>query len=1046
LRSYKAYNEGIRSTMDTLNSEEENRLHNYYSMKMKYTGRVEKRSIVQKVYAMVWCLLITSTFLTNSVWAQTESYTWNNVAIGGGGFVSGIIASKTKQGLIYARTDVGGAYRWDADNSKWIPLLDWTSEDQVGYQGVESLATDPVEPNKVYMLVGTSYFNNGKTAILRSSDYGNTFSITDVTSQFKAHGNGMGRQTGEKLVVDPNSNNILLCGTRYNGLFKSTDSGVTWTRLSGLNITTTPTPTSTNSASDANGISFVVLDPSTGSSGSATQTIIAGVSRTGDNNLYRSDDGGATFSAITSAPTSLMPHRAVLASDRNLYITYATGLGPWDVQGSGQIWKYNLQSGTWTNITPSFSGSFGGISVDPANPNRLVASTVNIYYTQDKTYGSYGDRMFLSTDGGTTWTDVVDRGFSVDPQGVTWINGQSIHWAGSIEFDPFDTQKVWVISGNGVFQTDNIDATAGVWKFQVKELEETVLLDIVSIPNGPMVSVIGDYDGFRHTDVTQYAPRHTPSVGTTTGIAYASLNPNIMLRAGAKTVNSVQVGALFYSTDMGISWTECATTKGYRGNIAIAADGGTFLHCPEGSSITYRSVDQGKTWTAVTGLSISNARPVADPLVPAKFYAYNSSSGALFVSTNGGTSFISSGTPGASGSAIIRTAPYREGDVWVPLYSGGLTRSTNSGQTFVKLSNVTYCAAVGFGKAASGQSYPAIYIWGTVNSIRGVHRSTDEGATWTRVNDDDHQYGGLANGQAIIGDMNVFGRFYMSASGRGIIYGESSETCVPTNIIPYISVNGETASETAYTSVVNGATVKLSPEPTSGGSWSWTGPNSFTSSDREVSIANIQSSAIYTATYTDANGCVSAAQTFALAVVAQAVLVKSISVKGTGDLATIDQKSGTLQLVATVSPVNATNQSVTWSIPNNTGIATISSTGLLTAVGDGVATVRATAKDGSGIYGEVAITITNQTVTSIEEDISARFGIYPNPVSTTLTIDNASTVKQVTFHDLRGQQIKSLSNNKSSLIISLDNVPAGVYIMELTDSKNIRYVKRVVKY
>ena len=100
---------------------------------------------------------MTSAVSMNCAWAQTESYTWDNVAIGGGGFVSGIITSKTKQGLIYARTDVGGAYRWDADNSKWIPLLDWTSEDQVGYQGVESLATDPVEPNKVYMLVGTSY-------------------------------------------------------------------------------------------------------------------------------------------------------------------------------------------------------------------------------------------------------------------------------------------------------------------------------------------------------------------------------------------------------------------------------------------------------------------------------------------------------------------------------------------------------------------------------------------------------------------------------------------------------------------------------------------------------------------------------------------------------------------------------------------------------------------------------------------------------------------------------------------------------------------------
>jgi hypothetical protein len=41
--------------------------------------------------------------------------------------------------------------------------------------------------------VRISYFNGGKTAILRSGDYGKTYAISDVTSQFKTNGNGMGR-------------------------------------------------------------------------------------------------------------------------------------------------------------------------------------------------------------------------------------------------------------------------------------------------------------------------------------------------------------------------------------------------------------------------------------------------------------------------------------------------------------------------------------------------------------------------------------------------------------------------------------------------------------------------------------------------------------------------------------------------------------------------------------------------------------------------------------------------------------------------------------
>jgi len=133
------------------------------------------------------CLLfVTIVFHGYEVKAQTTAYTWKNVAIGGGGFVSAIIPSKKEQNLVYARTDVGGAYRWNASTSSWVPLLDWVSEDQVGFLGVEALAIDPQLPNRVYMLVGISYFNNGKTAILRSNDYGNTFTVTSLPSAANA--------------------------------------------------------------------------------------------------------------------------------------------------------------------------------------------------------------------------------------------------------------------------------------------------------------------------------------------------------------------------------------------------------------------------------------------------------------------------------------------------------------------------------------------------------------------------------------------------------------------------------------------------------------------------------------------------------------------------------------------------------------------------------------------------------------------------------------------------------------------------------------------
>lgn len=94
---------------------------------------------------------------------NASGYRWGSVQIGGGGFVSGLIPPRDRAGAWYARTDVGGAYRYDADAQRWAPLLDWVSDEQTGFLGVESIALDPHEPSRVYLLVGISYFQQGRT-------------------------------------------------------------------------------------------------------------------------------------------------------------------------------------------------------------------------------------------------------------------------------------------------------------------------------------------------------------------------------------------------------------------------------------------------------------------------------------------------------------------------------------------------------------------------------------------------------------------------------------------------------------------------------------------------------------------------------------------------------------------------------------------------------------------------------------------------------------------------------------------------------------------
>ncbi|SFU93555.1 sialidase family protein [Pseudoduganella namucuonensis] len=690
--------------------------------------------------------------------SSAAAYTWDNVAIGGGGFVSSVIPSKTEQGMVYARTDVGGAYRWDKTALKWKPMLDWVSENETGYLGVDSLAVDPKNAAKVYMLAGISYFNGGKTVILRSSDYGQTYAITDVTAQFKTHGNGMGRQNGERLVVDPGTSSTLYVGTRWNGLFKSVDSGATWNRMTALNVTTTP-----NEA----GISFVLPDPHSLFNGVA-QRILVGVSRYGSvgTNLYVTNNAGATFTAVSGSPSDLMPQRAVYDGAGNMFITYGNGAGPHghpsqpEPMDQGKIYKYSVGTGAMTNVTPAgINRAFSGISVANGNSQRLVASTTNTYMQQGS---AWGDRVYISTNGGASWTDVIARGYAMDTGGVSWISTESIHWAGSIEFDPYDSKSVWVTSGNGIFKTSDIDATTTTWRFDVKGLEETVPLNLVSVPGGPVVSVIGDYDGFRHTNVASYAPIHAPRMGTTIGLAHAVGNNGAMVRTGN--------GSMYYTWDGGTSWTKSPVMNGTFGQVALSANGGTLLHSPQGSTTSYRSWNMGSSWTAISGLSTADLRPVGDTVNSNKFYAYNN--GTMMVSTDGGASFQARGTMASGGSNLIRVAPGREGDIWVPLNGGGLARSTNSGTSFSTISGVSNCAAVGFGKADVGATYPTVYIWGTVGGVRGLFRSTNTGASWVRVNDDAHEYGGPGNGNFVVGDMNTFGVVYMSTAGRGIVVGK----------------------------------------------------------------------------------------------------------------------------------------------------------------------------------------------------------------------------------------------------------------------------------
>lgn len=684
-------------------------------------------------------------------------WSYGQVEIGGGGFVTGVF-STCEENVYYARTDVGGAYRWDEAAQQWKSLSYWVTDEDKGLLGIDGLAVDPNDASKLYLLAGTEYFSGGKTAILISDNYGETFTVVDVTDKIKAHGNGMGRGNGERIAVDPHNGSIIFVGGRTGGMLKSTDGGNTWEQVASFPVTST---------TNGNGINGIVFDPSSEKDG-ASQKIYASVSRNGDDNIFVSEDGGASWNPIKDGNTKLMPQRMKLDSKGNLYVGYATKEGPWNA-GAGALWRYNTD-GSVEDISP-MSVSIGDIVIDPTDDNKLITVSTNNWNEQPN--GAFGDSFFVSTDGGRNWKNII-KDMTMSDGGIPWIAGYAIHWCCSLEINPFNTNEIMVTSGNGIFACDNIWDEHPEFYFNAKGIEEVVPEDIVTMEGYPLVSAIGDYDGFVHNDIKEPAERHKGQIGSCTSIAIAYQNRDYWAKVGG----SESEMALIYSTDGGETWNDITTSPEegkilYRGKLGFTADGSRLFWSSTNSFSAYYTEDFGQTWTKCEGITGKDVYFLGDP--NNSNYVYACGNSAVFLSSDGGKTFSRMAIVSPSFSRLCAD-PSEEGTFYIP-GGAGLYKATNHGENVTLVDGIKYCEAVGLGKAKNDGDPYVIYIYGTPkdSDVKGVYMSEDNGATWVRINDDLHNFGGTGNGVFVSGDMNVYGRCYMSTVGLGIAYFDKNE-------------------------------------------------------------------------------------------------------------------------------------------------------------------------------------------------------------------------------------------------------------------------------
>lgn len=695
---------------------------------------------------------------------NTVSTGWEfgQVAMGGGGFVSGVFATSEPE-LYYARTDVGGAYRWDKNKDKWVSVSYSISEDDRGLLGIEGLAFGASDPNRLYLLAGTEYFSDGKTCLMVSDDYGEHFEQIDISGYIRVHGNGMGRGNGERIAVDPKNSDIVYIGGRSGGMLKTTDAGQSFTVLD------MGTDTGTD---NQNGICAILIDPNSGDAESCS-TIYAAISRKKDGNVFRSDDGGASWKPLEGFPKNAMPQRMKLRSDGSVVITFGSAEGPWNAQrGTGGIYVYNPADGSVSEISP-VKQCFGDVVIHPDDPNKMVACSENVYVPQPN--GAWGDEFYVTTDGGASWTYLNDI-MTMSDGGIEWIGAASMHWCSSMCIDPNNPDRVMVVSGNGIFACDNIWSESPEWYFNSKGIEETVPMELVSIKGGKLLTAVMDYDGFAQDSAQEYGKIHSTTAGSMQSIAAAAQAKDVWVKCGGSSDMAGKTG-FWYTLDGGAEWHNSPTTpleskKAYEGSVGVSCDGKTFFYAPGNDMYLYRSTDNGETWEKCEG-----ARSVkyisADPVNPNHIYA--ASGDKLYISDDGGKTFTSNNDVVMFSAARPVVTPDIEGRLYISAM--GLQVSDDGGKTFRKIDTLASCLAYGLGAGKTESDPYAIYIWGKPKGeeIVGLYWSEDEGATWKRINDDNHQFGGPGNGYFVYGDFNVYGRVYMSSVGLGVVYGDLTD-------------------------------------------------------------------------------------------------------------------------------------------------------------------------------------------------------------------------------------------------------------------------------
>ena len=705
-------------------------------------------------------------------------YVWKPLKTGAGGFIIGL--SYHPAGRVrFATTDTYGLYRWS--NNAWVqsftaqsmPASDVRGENG---GGVLAVASAPTDENRAYMAILGRVF--------RSDNQGVTWARTAIPVQ-KFNANDDWRQVNQKLMVDPVNANIVMFGTPENGLWRTINGGSSWTQLS------LPKGKPEKADGTGPGVSAIVFDPSSTTAG-VTQTIYAGSNKNGMYKSINAgltwtrissvvgsglQFNGASLSAgvlYVATNQGAWRYKSGVYERMNVNAAYFDSVIS-DPRKPNQVLAINADNGlyrsldggqNWTLTTRAVAPALNDVPWIPnSEAGQGYFSSAQLIFDPQNV-----NRLWLAQGAGVWFTDTN----ATDT--ITWqIQSRGIEQLVSNDVIAPPGGPVITASWDfGIFAHDNLDVCATT-KLPTNRFNSAWDLDYASSDPKFLVAVVSDHRAYGCYYWCQ--------------VDGQSLQSGYSINGGRTWTVFPRFPAPAYGDLEGIK--PLAANWGF-GNIAVnSGDTQNIVWQPSLNRAAYFTKNRGQTWMPVVLPGTPAGEPgshfqfylrrqvlVADRVTPGVFYLYHSAKG-LYKTINGGTTWalVSSGeiTPFSVFNAKLVAVPGKAGHLFfTPGALDGLDaplkRSIDGGANWTTIPNVTRVLAYSFGKPLTVGGYPTVFVAGKVGGQYGIWRSTDNAASWKRISD--YPTGIMDNVQTIEGDQNVFGKVYIGFGGVGFVYGQ----------------------------------------------------------------------------------------------------------------------------------------------------------------------------------------------------------------------------------------------------------------------------------